>query len=183
MGKRVSLFVTCIVDQLFPKVGMAMAEVLERAGLPGGFPGRPDLLRPAGFQHRISRRGAHGGAALPEDVRDPRVHRGAVRLLHGHDRRTISRSCSTRSRRRWRAVHALEQRVWEFSTFLHEVARGGRRGRAPGGRGHLSRRLPRAARAGHQGRRRAGCWPTCAAWNCGRWSRPRNAAASAARSR
>src|SRR5690242_2126563 len=32
MAKRVSLFVTCIVDQLFPKVGMAMADVLERAG-------------------------------------------------------------------------------------------------------------------------------------------------------
>jgi L-lactate dehydrogenase complex protein LldE len=29
---RVSLFVTCVVDQLFPNVGMAIAEVLERAG-------------------------------------------------------------------------------------------------------------------------------------------------------
>src|SRR5258708_35581 len=29
---RVSLFVTCIVDQVFPKVGLAMAEVLERIG-------------------------------------------------------------------------------------------------------------------------------------------------------
>jgi L-lactate dehydrogenase complex protein LldE len=29
---RVSIFVTCIVDQLFPEAGMAMAEVLERAG-------------------------------------------------------------------------------------------------------------------------------------------------------
>jgi L-lactate dehydrogenase complex protein LldE len=29
---RVSLFVTCVVDQLFPKVGLAMADVLERAG-------------------------------------------------------------------------------------------------------------------------------------------------------
>ena len=32
MAPRVSLFVTCIVDQLFPKVGMAMADVLEHAG-------------------------------------------------------------------------------------------------------------------------------------------------------
>ena len=29
---RVSLFVTCIVDQVFPNVGLAMTEVLERAG-------------------------------------------------------------------------------------------------------------------------------------------------------
>jgi L-lactate dehydrogenase complex protein LldE len=32
MPARVSIFVTCIVDQVFPRVGMAMAEVLERAG-------------------------------------------------------------------------------------------------------------------------------------------------------
>jgi L-lactate dehydrogenase complex protein LldE len=32
MDKRVSLFVTCMVDQLFPKVGMAMADVIERLG-------------------------------------------------------------------------------------------------------------------------------------------------------
>jgi len=38
MGKRVSLFVTCMVDQLFPKVGMAMAEVLERLGYEVDFP-------------------------------------------------------------------------------------------------------------------------------------------------
>ena len=30
--RRVSLFVTCIVDQLFPGVGLAIADVLERAG-------------------------------------------------------------------------------------------------------------------------------------------------------
>ena len=33
MPAEVALFVTCIVDQLFPDVGMAMADVLERAGL------------------------------------------------------------------------------------------------------------------------------------------------------
>jgi len=32
MPARVSLFVTCIVDQLFPKVGIAVADVLERLG-------------------------------------------------------------------------------------------------------------------------------------------------------
>ena len=38
MGNRVSLFVTCMVDQLFPKVGMAMADVLERLGYTVDFP-------------------------------------------------------------------------------------------------------------------------------------------------
>src|SRR5713226_6912197 len=35
---RVSLFVTCIVDQVFPQVGIAMTEVLERLGYPVDFP-------------------------------------------------------------------------------------------------------------------------------------------------
>ena len=38
MGRRVSLFVTCMVDQLFPQVGMAMADVLERVGCHVDFP-------------------------------------------------------------------------------------------------------------------------------------------------
>ncbi len=38
MSIRVSLFVTCVVDQLFPKVGIAMADVLERMGCVVDFP-------------------------------------------------------------------------------------------------------------------------------------------------
>src|SRR5579862_2494945 len=38
MGRRVSLFVTCMVDQLFPQVGMAMAKVIERLGYQVDFP-------------------------------------------------------------------------------------------------------------------------------------------------
>jgi L-lactate dehydrogenase complex protein LldE len=38
MQKRVALFVTCLVDQLFPRVGLAMADVLERAGCRVEFP-------------------------------------------------------------------------------------------------------------------------------------------------
>ena len=38
MGNQVSLFVTCMVDQLFPKVGIAMADVLERLGYRVDFP-------------------------------------------------------------------------------------------------------------------------------------------------
>ena len=38
MSPRVSIFVTCIVDQLFPDSGMAMATVLERLGYCVDFP-------------------------------------------------------------------------------------------------------------------------------------------------
>lgn len=38
MAQRVSLFVTCLIDQLFPRVGLSMAEVLERLGFEIDFP-------------------------------------------------------------------------------------------------------------------------------------------------
>ena len=38
VGKRVSLFVTCLGDQLFPAAGMAVVEVLERLGYTVDFP-------------------------------------------------------------------------------------------------------------------------------------------------
>src|SRR5882672_7696771 len=40
MATRVSLFVTCVVDQLFPKVGIAVVDVLERLGFNVDFPER-----------------------------------------------------------------------------------------------------------------------------------------------
>ena len=38
MAGQVSLFVTCIGDQLFPKAGLAVADVLERLGYRVDFP-------------------------------------------------------------------------------------------------------------------------------------------------
>ena len=38
MAPRVALFVTCVVDQLFPRAGLAMADVLERCGCSVDFP-------------------------------------------------------------------------------------------------------------------------------------------------
>jgi Arc/MetJ-type ribon-helix-helix transcriptional regulator len=52
MARRVSLFVTCIVDQIFPRTGIAMADVLERLGYMVDFPRGADLLRSAGLQQR-----------------------------------------------------------------------------------------------------------------------------------
>lgn len=38
VGKRVSLFVTCIVDMIYPNTGMSTVEVLERLGVSVDFP-------------------------------------------------------------------------------------------------------------------------------------------------
>ena len=79
-------------------------------------------------------------------------------------------------------VQALAARVWEFSTFLTEVA----------GVEDVGARFEDMVTF-HDGchalrelgirRPRGGCWRTCAGWNCARCSRPRSAAVSAAPSR
>ncbi len=37
-NKRVSLFVTCIVDMIYPEIGLSTVEILERLGIPVDFP-------------------------------------------------------------------------------------------------------------------------------------------------
>ena len=184
MGQRVSLFVTCIVDQLFPKVGMAMADVLERARLQRRFSRRPDLLRPARVQQRLSRRSRAPWPAtfskVFEDAEYIVVPSGSCTSMISHHFDEIfhedARNCARAPTRSSRASRS-------FPDSCTEVAQGGRRGRALRRRRHLSRQLPRAARIRASRTVRAGCSPRCAASNCAKWTSPRSAADSAARSR
>jgi L-lactate dehydrogenase complex protein LldE len=121
MGNRVSLFVTCIVDQLFPKVGMAMAEVLERLGYQVDFPenqtccGQPAFN--SGYRDEARTVARHflntfeGGETIivPSGSCTSMVTHHFADLFH-KEPETLAR------------VHALEKRVFEFSTFLTDVA-------------------------------------------------------------
>ncbi len=48
-GKRVSLFVTCIVDMIYPETGMSTVEVLERLGCEVDFPAGQTCCGQMGF--------------------------------------------------------------------------------------------------------------------------------------
>jgi len=48
-GKRVSLFVTCIVDMIYPTTGLSTVEVLERLGLQVDFPAAQTCCGQMGF--------------------------------------------------------------------------------------------------------------------------------------
>lgn len=48
-GKRVSLFVTCLVDQLYPETGLSVVEVLERLGVEVDFPTAQTCCGQMGF--------------------------------------------------------------------------------------------------------------------------------------
>jgi L-lactate dehydrogenase complex protein LldE len=121
MPKRVSLFVTCIVDQLFPKIGLAMTEVLERLGFAVDFPEAQTCCGQPAFN-----------SGYPAEARSAARH-----FLEVFERREAivvpSGSCTAmithhfvelfpkEPEMRARA-EGLAKRVWEFSSFVTEVA-------------------------------------------------------------
>ena len=84
MGKRVSLFVTCMVDQLFPKIGMAMADVLERLGYEVDFPENQTCCGQPAFNSGYREEARTVARHFLRTFAACGVHRRAIRLLHLH---------------------------------------------------------------------------------------------------
>lgn len=119
---RVSLFVTCIIDQLFPRVGLAMCEVLERLGYTIDFPEAQTCC---------------GQPAFNTGYRDEarQVARHFLEVFERADYIVVpSGSCTSMivhhypelfaAEPRWlEATERLVPRLFEFSKFLLEVAR------------------------------------------------------------
>lgn len=122
MGNRVSLFVTCIVDQLFPKVGMAMAGVLERLGYRVDFPEDQTCCGQPAFNsgYRAEARAvARHFLKVFETSECIVVPSGScTAMVSHHFAELFQKEPETLER-----VHALEKRIFEFSTFLTEIAR------------------------------------------------------------
>jgi len=119
---RVSLFVTCIVDQLFPGVGMAVVEVLERIGCQVDFPEGQTCCGQPAFN-----------TGYREEARQ--VARHFLEVFRDADYVVApSGSCASMLTRHFAELFQkepgwleetlrLEPKVWEFSKFLLEVAR------------------------------------------------------------
>jgi L-lactate dehydrogenase complex protein LldE len=121
MPKRVSLFVTCIVDQLFPKVGIAVAEVLERLGYTVDFPEAQTCCGQPAFNSGYRAEARQVARHFLQVFRDAEyivVPSGSCTSMIGHHFAELF----TKEPDTLAAVHALEPKVWEFSKFLLEVA-------------------------------------------------------------
>src|SRR6266700_4421287 len=120
MGNQVSLFVTCMVDQLFPKVGIAMADVLERLGYQVDFPenqtccGQPAFNSGYRGEARIVARHFLDTFESSEAIVVPSG--SCTSMVVHHFAELFAKDPETLAR-----VHALEKRVWEFATFLTEI--------------------------------------------------------------
>lgn len=122
MSKRVTLFVTCLVDQLFPKVGLRAAEVIERLGYEIDFPEAQTCCGQPAFNS------GHWDEARQVARHFLDVFRGAECVV------CPSGSCVSMVTHHFEALFAAESgrldqirelkpRVWEFSQFLLEVAK------------------------------------------------------------
>jgi L-lactate dehydrogenase complex protein LldE len=108
---RVSIFVTCIVDQVFPRVGMAMAEVLERAGCEVEFREAQTCCGQPAFN-----------SGYREEARD--VARHFLKVFEGAEYIVVpSGSCTSMIAHHYADLFDghHETRVYEFSRFLVDV--------------------------------------------------------------
>jgi L-lactate dehydrogenase complex protein LldE len=117
MGKRISLFVTCMVDQLFPKVGIAMADVLERLGYQVDFPedqtccGQPAFNSGYRAEARTVARHFLDTFEAAETIVVPSG--SCTSMVTHHFAELFEKEPETLER-----VHRMEKKVWEFATFL-----------------------------------------------------------------
>lgn len=121
MPLRVSLFVTCLVDQLFPEVGLAMADVLERAGCEVEFREAQTCCGQPAFN-----------SGFTSEARG--VARHFLKTFEGAEYIVVpSGSCSSMVRHHFadlferdsaeaEASRVITSRVYEFSEFLLKVA-------------------------------------------------------------
>jgi L-lactate dehydrogenase complex protein LldE len=118
---RVSLFVTCIVDQVFPKVGLAMADVLERLGYQVEFPEAQTCCGQPAFNsgyHEPARQVARHFLDTFRDAEYVVVPSGSCTSMITHHYEDIF----SKDTHLLEASERLAPRVWEFSKFLLEVA-------------------------------------------------------------
>jgi L-lactate dehydrogenase complex protein LldE len=120
MPASVALFVTCIVDQLFPDVGMAMADVLQRAGCRLSFPSDQTCCGQPAFNSGYrdeARQVARHFLSVFRDAEYIVVPSGSCTSMASHHYEDLFQdepALLEESRR-------LGSKVWEFSQFLVEV--------------------------------------------------------------
>jgi L-lactate dehydrogenase complex protein LldE len=121
MAERVSLFVTCVVDQLFPNIGLAMAAVLERLGYRVDFPEKQTCCGQPAFNNGYwseARAIARHFVETFENCEQIVAPSGSCTAMVVNHFAELFRKDPPMLER----VEALRRRVWEFSAFLTDIA-------------------------------------------------------------
>jgi len=115
---QVAVFVTCVVDQLFPQVGIAMVEVLERIGYSVDFRERQTCCGQPAFNSGYrdeARRLARHFLDVFRDAECVVIPSGSCTSMVTHHFPELFPNDPV--------AREVASRTWEFSRFLLEVAR------------------------------------------------------------
>jgi L-lactate dehydrogenase complex protein LldE len=121
MARRVSLFVTCVVDQLFPRAGLAMAKVLEQIGWQIDFPEAQTCCGQPAFNSGYRAEARLVARHFLNVFRDAEyivVPSGSCTAMIAHHYEELFQ----KEPDALDLVHELAPRIYEFSQFLLEVA-------------------------------------------------------------
>jgi L-lactate dehydrogenase complex protein LldE len=121
LSTRVSLFVTCIVDQVFPQVGIAITQVLERLGYRVDFPKAQTCCGQPAFNSGYTEEARNIARHFLDVFQDSEtiiVPSGSCASMISHHFADIFENDPQLRDE----AQALEPRVFEFSRFLLEVA-------------------------------------------------------------
>jgi L-lactate dehydrogenase complex protein LldE len=119
---QVSLFVTCIVDQLFPQVAIAMTEVLERIGYRVEFRRKQTCCGQPAFNtgyREEARKLARHYLDVFSDAEYVVVPSGSCTAMISHHYAQLFPD----DPKALAAVQHIEDRTWEFTRFLLDAAR------------------------------------------------------------
>jgi L-lactate dehydrogenase complex protein LldE len=116
-GKKVSLFVTCMVDTLYPEVGVAIVKILEHLGIEVDFPRKQTCCGQPGYNGGYWDEARKVADKLLDAFRDAEV------IV------TPSGSCAAMIRQEYEHLYAAEPeklsqakdlggKVWEWTEFL-----------------------------------------------------------------
>ena len=185
-GMRVSLFITCFNDTIFPQDRPGGGPPARAARALGRVPDGADLLRPDALQHGLPARGDPAGPAVRRGLR---VGRGR-RLVPQRPAWGWSVTC-IRTRPSWlgdaqlaRAVAAsIAPKVFELSEFLVNKLGIEDVGAYYPTPGDVSSDLPLACGCSGWGTLRSGCSGPSEGSTSSSFPKPRSAAGSAGRSR
>jgi L-lactate dehydrogenase complex protein LldE len=109
---RVALFITCVVDQMYPNVGIAMAEVLERAGYELDVPQAQTCCGQPAFNSGYREE----ARAVAQHFRDVFAHSEYVVVPSG--------SCASMITHHFADLKIdVVPKVFEFSQFLIDIAK------------------------------------------------------------
>jgi L-lactate dehydrogenase complex protein LldE len=117
MAYEVTLFVTCVVDQLFPEVGMAMADVLERAGCRLSFPPDQTCCGQPAFNSGYRAEARQVAAHFLNVFRDAEY----IVIPSGSCTSMVAHHFAELFPERANEIERMHGRVWEFSRFLTDV--------------------------------------------------------------